>query len=150
MATLATLRTDAYTTMYNHLQTGTYAISTDNIHPSYNDTHLAKEGYPQVAILEPRITKAILTKGLISNALKSAYVTFVIHVRHNTSASLKSLVDDVDNKISTGLSVFRAQGLRPVRNDNFISEEYGSTYSRPNQTIHYCDISIQFRYVGST
>lgn len=149
LTSLSTIRTDTYTVMYNHLQTGTYAITTNNIHPSYNDTHLAKEGYPQVVIWEPMISESILTKGAFTNSVKQANITYWIHIRHNSAANLRLVVDEICNKIRTGLSVFRAENLRPQR-DEFISENYGQTYARPNQTIHYCDLSVKFKYLGSS
>jgi len=135
--------------MYNHLQTGTYAIDTDNIFPSYNDKQVAKNGYPQVIIFEPEISKTILTTGTTANAVKQADVMYHIQAWHNSAAGIKTLVDEIDNNISTGQSVFRLAGLRQMRGD-FITESYGQTYKRPNQTIHYCDISVNFRYRGST
>ena len=61
--TLATIRTSIYTTIYKHLQSGTYAISTDNIHPSFNRLQLLQEDYPQVIINAPKIQMSKLTFG---------------------------------------------------------------------------------------
>ena len=61
--TLATVRTNSYTEIYNLLQTGTNAITTSNIHPSYNNTQTIQEGYPQVIVLEPTVIIRQLTMG---------------------------------------------------------------------------------------
>ena len=42
--TIATIRNAIYTALYNHLQTGTYAITSNNIYPNFNHEQIIKDG----------------------------------------------------------------------------------------------------------
>jgi len=142
---LANIRANAYTTMYNHLQTGTYKISTDNIHSSYNDTQSAKEGYPQVIIEKPIISMEKITMGRVSPVFH-AIVNYNINVFHTSAENAQAIADEVMNKIRTGLSVFYAVNMK-----NFIFDEDSTdrVYRGAKSSVHIYRLVIICRYIGS-
>ena len=140
---LTSLRTDSYTTMYNHLQTGTYALTTNNIHPHYNDKQFKEEGLPQVIIL----VNTVREKQTIGreNHLWNAMVTYSIVVYHNSAASARTLADDVVNKIITGKAVFYAVGLKNLQ---WEEDDYEVQYYGANKSMHKYTIDLSFRKMG--
>lgn len=112
--TLATVRTNAYTEIYNLLQTGTYTITSNNIHPNFNQNQLTKEGYPQVIIKEPRTSRKKITLDARYSGAQAIYrvpISIEIEIYHNSSANAKAVADEVDNKIISGREVLRAAGM---------------------------------------
>jgi len=127
---ISTIRANAYTTLYNHLQTGTYALTTNNIHPSYKDIQLRSEGYPQVIILTPVVR---VKKGTMTYAVRDAIINYTIEVYHNSAANVQALADDINNKINTGREVFTQASVTQL---NLDSEDYDELYYGPRQTMH--------------
>ena len=140
---LATLRTDAYTTMYNHLQTGAYAISTNNIHPDYNDRQFQEEGLPQVTI-KVTTSKTKLSTGRVKH-LYDCSVMYLIEIRHNSAANARTLADEVVNKITTGLSIFYNSGLKNIQ---WEEDDYDREYYGANKSQHIYKIQLSFRKMG--
>ena len=134
---LSTIRANSYTTMYSHLQTGTYAISTDNIHPNYTDSQLKSEGMPQVIIDVTVSSMDKITVGR-NSPLYQANINYHITVFHSSAANARTLADEVINKIRTGLSVFYAVNLKGF---TFDTDEYTKVYYAAKRTAHiYADI----------
>jgi len=142
---LATLNTDLWDTMYNHLQTGTYALSTDNIFGAYNDQLIADKGFPCVIIKPPEVN--IMEKDFGGQIVK-ADVSYVISIYHKSSASMKVQTDEVINKIRTGSSVFSAVGLKKVREGFITDVAYTTWQTTPNHRVHMQTIAINFRYTN--
>ena len=142
---LATIRTDVYTTIYNHLQTGTYAITSNNIYPSYNDLQLAQNGYPQIIISPITISEDTISMG--DNSLYNAKVNVMISIWHNSAANVRVVADEVHNKLRTGRSVLNFVGLKDITydNDDFESIPYGQ-----KKTTYIYRISFSARYIGNT
>jgi len=140
---IATITTDLWDTLYNHLQTGTYAISTNNIFSAYNDKLIADIGLPIVVIPPPDVS----IKSFNLNASVSVVdVSYLIEVYNKTAASAKSLADEVVNKIRTGYSVFALVNLKRTRDDWFSTIGYDSWQTAPNHRIHKVIMEVKFRY----
>lgn len=142
--TLATIRASSYTTMFNHLQTGTYALSTNNIHPSYNDNQLKTEGFPQIIILPPIVSQVKLTLSE-SQSIKEADVNYTIETYHSSAESAQAIADEVSNNINTGLNVFTAAGLRRVE---FTEDDYERSFMGARTSVHKVTLNITFKYTG--
>lgn len=138
---LSTIRTDCWEALYNHLQTGDYAISTDNIFSSLNESLISEKGYPMVEIEPPTIGSVKLT---LNREIKGCTVTFTIKVYHDSSKELKVLADEVHNQIESGWKILSSAGLnRP----DFPEGDY-DWYTEGKKKIHISIISIIFKYVG--
>lgn len=144
MANLSTLRTTSYTTCYNHLNAGTYKITNyNNIHPSYNDLQLKQEGFPQVIIRPPKIS---VKKNTIGGDIKEAIVDYTIEVRHSSAANMRTVMDEVSNKIRTGVPVFTAANFYPLEEPK---DNYDEIYFMPNKTMHLGTVYFTFKFIGS-
>jgi len=140
--TLATLRDSSWTTVYNHLQTGTYAISTDNIFSAWSDTLVNTRGYPIVIIESPKVTNTKIN--LNRDNIKQCDVSINIMIYHNTSASVKSLTDEVANMLDTGWRVLNTEGLK---NLEFLEGD-ADVYVEAGKKVHVMNVPVAFRYVG--
>ncbi len=139
----STVRTNAYTELYNLLQTGTYAISTNNIHPSYNNKQVIKEGYPQLIIYEPEIATTRLGLAPVT-ALHTFDIRFVIEVIHNSAANAKTIADEVINKILSGRVVLSAAGIREI---NFEFDSIEVIEWKQYQSNHHYRLNMNARYI---
>ena len=136
---LSTIRSSVYTTFYNHLQTGAYAITTNNIHPSYNRLQRIQESYPQVIINEPLVGEGVrLTTGRVNNVWEFD-ITVNIDIYEDSSADAKSVADEVMNKIIIGREVLRVAGFKrlAVASDSVDVEPYSQV-----KTLHTYTVSI--------
>jgi len=77
-----TVRDKAWIALYNHLQTGTYAISTDTIHSAMSDDLVKSHGYP-IVIIEPASTSNVKLM-MNRDGIKERPITFNIMVYENT------------------------------------------------------------------
>jgi len=137
MVSLNTLRSDVWELMYNHLQTGTYAISTDNIFSAYPDKSVS---YPMVIIYPPDVKIARLTVG--TNEMQEAIINFHIEVYHTSAANVKSLADEVTNSILSGWTNFASNGLH---NLEFTDTDY-DWWLDGRKKIHMIGIDVAFKY----
>lgn len=142
---LATIRSNVYTTLYNHLQTGTYAITTNNIHPSYNRLQMIQEGYPQVVITEPVVEFTKTTFG--STGLYTIPISVSIEIYEDAASDVKTVADEVTNKIISGRSVLQAAGLKRIKIDP--DEVSAEPYSQV-KTLHQYTIMFTAEYIGSS
>jgi hypothetical protein len=142
---IATIRTNAYTDIYNHLQTGTYAITTNNIHPSYNRLQRIQEGYPQVIILEPIVSMEKITFG--DNGLWEVPITVNIDVYEDSAADAKTVADEVTNKILTGRRVLRTAGFKNIK---FLPDEPRAEPYSQVKTLHFYTIVFTAVYRGAS
>jgi len=110
---VATIRTNSYTEIYNHLQTGTYALTTNNIHPSFNNEQVLKEGYPQVVIKVKSDLKRLTISPTSPKWIST--ITCSILVWEDSSADSKSVADQIVDKITSGLSVLRSKGIMKLQ-----------------------------------
>lgn len=135
----ATIITDVWDVMYNHLQTGTYAISTDNIFSAYNSTLARDKGYPLVIIFPPATS---IDKESINNQVTRSEIDWTIEVYHTSAASVKALADEVRNKIYTGRKVFEAQRLMRI---NFDANGY-DMWEDGSKKIHMITLTLSAVY----
>ena len=125
---LTTIRTNVYTTLYNHLQTGTYATTSSNIHPSSNDEQLRSEGYPQIIIKDILISESSITMGS-TLPLIDIPISVTIEVQHNSAANVRTIADEVSSKFRGAGKVFlKTVGLNKIKfeSDDFESIWWGS------------------------
>ena len=141
---LASVRALTYTHLYNFLQTGTYAITTDNIHPSYNHLQRIQEGYPQVIINEPTVEMAKMTFGPAGQY--EIPISVIIDIYEDDSAGAKTVADEVTNKIFTGRSVLNDVGLKRIKfeGDSIDVEPYSQI-----KTLHTYHLVFTAIYVGT-
>ena len=125
---LATIRVTCYTTLYNFLQTGTYAITSNNIHEYITENLVKKEGYPQVQ-LQVRTAENKLTFG--SSGLYEIPITIQIETRHNSATNSKTLADEITNKIRTGKATLVAAGFHEIKFefDDYDYRPYGTNHT---------------------
>lgn len=141
---LATIRTNIYTTLYNHLQTGTYALTTNNIHPSYTHLQRIQEGYPQVVINEPTIEMNKITFG--TKGLYEVPFSVVIDIYEDNSVEAKSQADEISNKILTGRVVLQTAGIKRIKfdSDSIDVEPYSQI-----KTLHNYHLLFTGVYIGT-
>ena len=138
----STIRTNVWDTIYNLLQTGTYAISTNNIFSAWNSTLATDKGYPLV-ILHPPSTS--LTKVTANNAITSSEIIMQIEVFHTSAESIKTLVDEITNKLYTGRFVLQASRLMNME----ISGGDYDAWEEGKKKIHVCSLDVTWRYVAA-
>lgn len=141
--TMDTIRDKSWLVLYNHLQTGTYAISTDNIYSAMNDGIVKTIGYPIVVIEPPMVsnTKLMMNR----DSIKERSVSFNIMVFANTSESVKTLADEIEASIDNGWRNLSATGLKNMQ----FPEGDTDWYTDGNKKVHVYNIPVQFRYVGA-
>lgn len=145
MVTMATLSTTTWDVMYNHLQTGTYAISTNNIFSAYNDKIINDVGLPVVVIYPPTFSiKQLDMKG----ETLLAPISFMIEAYHKSAQDCKVLIDDIQNKIVVGYDVFAAARMkRPRDREEWINTiSYDSWNHGDKHRIHKYTLEVNFRY----
>lgn len=142
---LATIRTNIYTTLYNHLQTGTYALSTNNIHPVFKRLERVQERYPQVIITAPLVAIEQLTMG--STKVYSCPFTVMFEIYHSSSVNVKALSDELTNKIITGVSVLQAAGMKRIsfEQDDLEVEDHSAI-----DATHIIRLTLVGVYTGAT
>ena len=143
----STLRANIYTTLYNHLHTGTYKITSyDNIHPSYNRLQRIQQGYPQIIINEPIVSINKITMGA-TGSVYECNVTINIDIYEDSSADVKSVADEVTNKIISGRSVLSAAGLKRV---NFEPDSVDVEPYSQVKTLHTYTITVTGMYYATS
>lgn len=142
---LSTLTTTVWDIMYNHLQTGTYAISTNNIFSAWNDDLIKDKGFPIVVIEAPRYSISKFTK---NGSVLRCFITFNIECYHKTAAACKVLCDEIQTKLITGYSVFATAGLkRTIDEDWFSVLDYDSWSYADKHKIHRYTLTVNFNYI---
>ena len=136
-----TVRDKAWIALYNHLQTGTYAISTDTIHSAMSDDLVKTHGYPIVIIDPASTTNTKLTMN--RDGIKERPVVFNIMVYHNTVLSVEQLADEVEASIDNGWRNLAGSGLKNLD----IMEGDSDWFTEGSKKVHIRTIPIKFRYV---
>lgn len=139
----STVRNKSWLMLYNHLQTGTYAISEDSIFSAMNDKLIETEGYPLV-IIEPPI-KGDKKLCMNRDGISEISITFNIQVYHTSSENAKVLTDEVEDKISSGWRNLAATGLKNLE----ILEGDNDWFTDTGKKIHVFNIPVRFRYVSN-
>lgn len=142
--TLSTIRDKSWLMLYNLIQTGTYAISTDNIFGAMNDKLISKIGYPVVIIEPPKITNSKLV--ITREGVKEKLVSFNIMIYNTSAENVKVLADEVENKIDTGWKVLAGSGLKSLEFPEGDSDWFDDG---DEGTIHIMNIPVRFRYTGN-
>jgi hypothetical protein len=143
MVSIATLTTSTWDAVYNFLQTGTYALTTNNIYSAYNDRLLVNTALPIVIVYHPSISISEVNKNI-----RYAKISFTIEIYHKTAENLKSVTDELLNKFMTGYAVFEAISLKKARANWIETLDYSSWESGENHRIHRNTLAINFKYVG--
>jgi 6-phosphogluconate dehydrogenase len=138
----ASIRTSVWDIVYTHLQTGTYALTTNNIFSSWNSTLAQDKGYPLV-IIKPPITS--LVKLSANQQITASEVIVNIEVYHTSAENLKSVMDSISNSLYTGRKVFQANRLM---NMEIGSENYDS-WEEGQRKIHVGSMDVNWRYIES-
>lgn len=144
MVSFSELSTSTWDVMYAHLQTGTYAISTNNIFSAWNDELIADKGFPIVIIRPALLSIKSIT---INGSVKKAEVKYQIDIYHKTSQAMKVQVDEVINKLIIGYNVFAAARLKKVKDDWFSTINYTSWRLGETQRVHMYSLEINYTFV---
>lgn len=145
-ALLKTIRTDLYTKFYNLLQTGTYALSTNNIHPHFNRLQLLQERYPQVIVTAPKVALEKVTFGRGANTKYVANFVVMIEAYHSSSANAKTIADEITQKIIIGESALNADNIKGIQVD---SDDLDVTDHSAVDSTHMYTITVTGRVLGS-
>jgi len=138
---LATFVQNTWDTVYNHLQTGTYALTTNNIYSAYNDKLATTVGYPLVIIQPPIISRQKIT---LDGELQEAMGNILIEVYHTSAQNVKVLFDELHQSLWTGRSVFHAVNMYRVSID---TGDY-DVYTEGRKKKHVMSLNFNFVYVG--
>jgi len=141
MVNLSTLSTDVWQVLYDHLQTSTYAISTDNIYSAYPDT--GSITYPMVIIYPPIINLKEITTGGGSQSIKECSIVYNIEIYHTSAKNLKSLIDEIINSIKNGKENFSSNG---IKNINFTDSDY-DWWIETGKKIHMFSLTYTGRLI---
>ena len=141
--TLQYLKTCSWDKLYNHLQTGTYAITTDNIFSAYPDEDDVT--YPMVIIYPPNTSVEKIGVGAYSSTIKQASITFRIEVFHNSAANVKEVADEVEHKIRTGMLILNGLGLSRIE---FTDSDYDWWIEKGK--VHRCTITIDAMFMAKS
>ena len=141
---LSTIRVSSHNSLYNFLQTGTYALSTNNIHEYVTDSLVRKEGYPQVQLVI-KVSEDKLTFG--ADGLYEVGITLNIQIRHNSVLNSKTVADEVHNKIRSGKATLRTLGFSEIK---FEFDDYDFSPYGTNQTEHRYTLIFTAKYRGSS
>lgn len=118
--TLATVRTNAFTEIFDTLQTDN-AITSNNIHSSYNNKQTIKEGYPQIIVNEPDVQFVKIGMGGVnSNNITALYrIPFRIRidVYEDSAADVKTVADEVTEKIIGFRDTLRTSNIWNIQFD---------------------------------
>lgn len=136
----ATLRTDAWNAVYTYLQT-TNPITTNNIFASLNSKLVSETGYPMVVISPPNVS---FQNANINGKYQESEVSMLIEIYHTSSASVKSMADEVTNKLLAGKETFAGDRLC---NMNIDGGDYDA-WEEENKKIHRIGFNVSFRFVG--
>tara|TARA_Y100000310_G_C20633856_1_gene790124 strand:- start:466 stop:909 length:444 start_codon:yes stop_codon:yes gene_type:complete len=143
---LSTIRTNIYTDIYNHLQTGTYALTTNNIHPVWKDEQLQDEGFPQVIITNILVPEDKLTFGRLG--MYEISISFTIEVHQNSAANARTDADELLDKLKgAGKGVLETAKLNNIKLE---SEEYNMINWAPNELDHIYTMVFSARYIGAS
>ena len=140
--TKGTIRTSTWDTLYNHLQTGTYALSTNNIFSAWNSTLASDKGYPLVIIESPIVS---FKKENINGEYTNSEIVFNLEVYHNSAQNVKALVDAITNSLLTGKVIFEAQRMMNIN----IEGGSNNAWEEGKKKIHVIDFSVTFRYISN-
>lgn len=138
----ATIRNEAWLTLYNHLITGDFAISTNNIFGAMNDQLIKEKGYPVVIIESPKIDNVRLT--INDGDARRRNISFMIRVYSTEAKDMKILMDEIEDKITTGKDVLTRNRLR---RHEFLEGDY-DFYTDGDQTIHIGFIPVKFKLIS--
>ena len=141
MVTRATIRTSTWDVMYNHLQTGTYAISTNNIFSAWNSNLANDKGYPLVILMPPSTS---FEKATLTGEITESEVVYNIEVYHTNAQNLKALADEITNSLITGRTVFSGNRLMNME----ISGDDYETWAEGSKKIHRVAFNVTYRYVA--
>ena len=138
MVSKNTLSTDAWDEVYTYLQT-TNAISTDNIFSAMNSTLANDKGYPLVIIHPPLVS---MDKLSASGSFIQSEVNMLIEVYHTSSQSVKTLKDEVVEKLLAGRKTFAGQRLMRM---NMSGGDF-DTWAEGKKKIHVISFDLTFFY----
>jgi hypothetical protein len=137
----ATLRTNAWDTIYTYLQT-TNAITTNNIFSAWNDTLASDKGYPLVIIEPPQISYEKLS---ITGTKTVSEITMDISIYDDNSQDCKAMADEVTAKLLAGRNAFADVNLMNMK----ITDGDYNTWREGSKKIHHISFGVEFRFVST-
>jgi len=140
MVDINSIRTDSWDAVYNLLQTGTHAITTNNIFSSWNSQLIKDKGHPMVIIKPSKVDIQKLTvKG---NTLRCP-VELPIEVYHNNSKNCKAVADEVTAKLIAGRIVLTQSGLYGMEIESVDEDSWQDGKTRKE---HFISFNATFTY----
>jgi len=139
---ISTIRTDVWDTLYTYMKT-TNPISTSNVYSALNSRLVDDVGYPFVVINPPSVA---IAKETIGGSYLSCDVAMMIEIYHTSSASVKSLTDDVTNTLLEGRDTFAGNRLVSME----IDEGDYDFWDEGNSRVHKITFNVSFRYSAGT
>jgi hypothetical protein len=131
----------AWQIMYDHLQTGAYAISTNNIFSAWNDKLVEDVGMPLIVIYPPSFSRSCLS---LNGAVVQDPVSFTLEIYHKTSKDVKQLTDEIISKLVNGYSVFATSGLKRDMKNWIKTVDY-SAWTNGNHRLHRYTIEANYK-----
>lgn len=138
--TQSSLLDDSWKILFDHLQTGTYAIATNNIYSAFPDT--INITYPVVVIEPPRVSSRIVG---MNGSIRHNDVVLNVSVYHNSAENLKTLADDVIHQVINGRSVLHTAGLFNVE----IGDTDYDWWREGQKKVHVCNIPVKCSREGA-
>jgi hypothetical protein len=142
MVSKNTLTTNVWDEVYAVLQTGAFAITTNNIFSAWNSTLANDKGYPLV-ILDP--PSANLNKLSANGAFIQSRAVVNCRVYHTSSQNVKAVRDEIVSKLLAARKFLAGKRLLRL---NIEDGDY-DVWSEGNKRIHRLSFGIIFFYAES-
>lgn len=152
MTDILTVRTDIFNAFDNIIRVNadTKITKTANVHPSFNDRQLIREGYPQIIIHEPLITTQKLTIGSSGSSATDIYrlpISVTIEVRDNSAANARTVADEVQKGIINGKE--RLRETYNIYDVNFSSDDVQVVEFTQRKSTHIYRINVSCLFMDT-
>ena len=136
------LLTNSWDNLYALLQTGTYALTTNNIYGFWNDKLAKNVTLPIVVIRKPLVS---VTRRTIASGVRQAELSFLIGVYHTTDANCKAVMDEVMSALTNqdALNVFAGNQMY-VDDKEYITPGDTRIFSTNKKKIHVTEVNVNF------
>jgi hypothetical protein len=108
-----------------------------------NDKLSTSTGYPIVIVSPPIIGRVKMT---MDGLLTETTGNMLISVYHTSSQNVKAVMDEVENSIWSGRSVFSAVGMKNIE----IEPGDSDSWTEGNKKKHILTTNFNFNYRGKT
>lgn len=138
---LSTIADNIWQSLYDHLQVGTYAISTSNIFSAYPDSTESDVDYPIVIIHSPVVETH---SAVVNRTYWESAITVDIDVYHHKAINAKQMADEIRYALINGRNALSEAGLK---NMAFPEGDY-DMWIEGNKKKHIATVPVTFRWVG--